>query len=352
MCGKDGRRFGAAIAAAAALALSFALAAPASPSFAQSVTTRSVSSGKVWTDTGVRLRAGTYVTVTASGRIHFGSGRIDQVSPMGIPWGRQCSAIAARLARGTGWPARGLPCWSLIGRIGSGAPFEVGTRRTVRVALDGVLFLGVNDNYLGDNSGTWSAKVRPNASAAPPSSSAQTPTPIGGPAKHGSNNTVLVLIVLVVLAALIALAAYWRIAVARRRGAKAPEPPGSDERIMVTAAVASAPVAAARGGQAAAPETDEFVDVNIFQVDLLERSSLRVGYNYFPEGTVVCWKVTQERAPRATGEFVTNGGGSVYHFVTVPLETKLDANSDGAEVLFTWTIGDVPFRYSVKRDPG
>ena len=110
------------------------------------------------------------------------------------------------------------------------------------------------------------------------------------------------------------------------------------------------PAPAARAAEEAEADTG-FVDVNIFQVDLLDGCALRVGYNYFPEGTVVYWKVIQRRATRATGDFITNGGGSTYHFVTVPLETHL-ANSDAAEVLFTWTIGDVPFRYSVKRDPG
>ncbi len=351
MCGKDRRRLGAVLAAAGALALSTSLVATASPSFAETVTRRSVSSGRVWTDTGVRLRAGSSVTVTASGLIHFGAGRINQLSPTGIPWGRQCSAIAARLARGTGWPAPGLNCWSLIGRIGSGKPFEVGNRRTMRVARDGELFLGVNDNYLDDNSGTWSASITASAATTSPPTTA--PSRTAAPAKHaGKSNTVLLVIVLLVLAALVALVVYWRRAVARRRTSPAPEPPESDENHIVTAAVPIVPIADAHVGRAAAPQSDEFVDVNIFQVDLVDRCALRVGYNYFPEGTVVSWKVTQLHAPRATGEFVTNGGGSTYHFVTVPLDTRLDADSDGADVLFTWTIGDVPFRYSVKRDPG
>jgi hypothetical protein len=217
----------------------------------------------------------------------------------------------------------------------------------MRVARDGELFLGVNDNFLDDNSGTWSASITANAATTSP------PSRTTAPAKHaGKSNTVLLVIVLLVVAALIALAVYWRRAVARRRASPAAEPPGSDENHIVTAAVPTAPIADARVGRAAAPQSDEFVDVNIFQVDLVDRCALRVGYNYFPEGTVVSWKVTQLHAPRAAGAFVTNGGGSTYHFVTVPLETRLDADSDGADVLFTWTIGDVPFRYSVKRDPG
>src|SRR5438270_10888177 len=187
MCGKQRRRQGAAFAAAVALGLSIALAAPASPSYAETVTHRSVSSLNVWTDTGVKLRAGTSITITASGVIHFGSGAINQVSPPGIPWGRTCSAIAARLGRGTGWPAPGLNCWSLIGRIGSGTPFEVGNRRALRVARDGELFLGVNDNSLTDNSGTWSAAIAVAAATTSPPSTAPSPTVVPA-ANPGRNN--------------------------------------------------------------------------------------------------------------------------------------------------------------------
>jgi len=56
----------------------------------------------------------------------------------------------------------GLPCWSLIGRIGSGPPFEVGAKATHAVPSPGELYLGVNDKSLGsfaDNSGEWTVQV-------------------------------------------------------------------------------------------------------------------------------------------------------------------------------------------------
>jgi hypothetical protein len=53
-----------------------------------------------------------------------------------------------------------LPCWSLIGRVGpSGAPFEVGSKITMTAAAAGEFYLGVNDNFFGDNSGAWSATI-------------------------------------------------------------------------------------------------------------------------------------------------------------------------------------------------
>ena len=54
----------------------------------------------------------------------------------------------------------GLPCWSLIGRIGNGSPFEVGDGGIYTVA-NGELYLGVNDDptAFGDNSGYWTVAM-------------------------------------------------------------------------------------------------------------------------------------------------------------------------------------------------
>ena len=49
----------------------------------------------------------------------------------GIPWGTECRAVARGLALTTPWPAPGLSCWSMIGKVGrTGQPFEIGTGTT------------------------------------------------------------------------------------------------------------------------------------------------------------------------------------------------------------------------------
>jgi hypothetical protein len=101
----------------------------------------------------------------------------------------------------------------------------------------------------------------------------------------------------------------------------------------------------------AAPVNSEFTEVNIFEVEFSDGATLRVGYNYFPEGTVVDVRVAQRTRASVTGQFVTEGGGSRYHFVTVSLGAELEPNPEGADVYFTWDIGGVPFQYSVRRDP-
>ena len=42
----------------------------------------------------------------------------------------------------------------------------------------------------------------------------------------------------------------------------------------------------------------------------------------------------------------------MYHYVTLPLGVHLEPAPAAVDVQFTWSIGGVPFRYSVRRDPG
>ena len=60
-----------------------------------------------------------------------------------------------------GGPKRlGLTCLSLIGLIGvSGKPFDVGDSLTFTAPTAGEVFLGVNDDNLSDNTGTWTATI-------------------------------------------------------------------------------------------------------------------------------------------------------------------------------------------------
>ena len=117
-----------------------------------------VPANQAWTATGVFLRAGSVVAISATGTASMGGG-----SPPMPPEGRppDCGG------RG-GFPAGDLPCWSLIGRVGEQGPiFYVGSGTTLRVPKDGQLFLGVNDDQIGDNSGYWTATVALNTNPFP-----------------------------------------------------------------------------------------------------------------------------------------------------------------------------------------
>jgi hypothetical protein len=118
------------------------------------------------------------------------------------------------------------------------------------------------------------------------------------------------------------------------------------EHSVPSFASARAPV-----GTSVAPAEGEVVDVNIFEVEITNGTELRVGYNYFPEDTDLRWQVRQGSL-FAHGQFPTNGGGNIYHYVTLPLGVRLEPGPEPVDVQFNWSIGGVPFGYSVRRDPG
>ena len=136
-----------------------------------------VRSREKFTDTGIALHAGDSVSIRGTGRIHFGTGTIARVAPTGIAWGSTCRSLSR--AHTAPWPAPGLPCWSLIGRIGSGKAFEIGADRSFQAGVAGELFLGVNDNYTGDNSGWWAAPIAVSRASTGSVSPSGQPMPVG-----------------------------------------------------------------------------------------------------------------------------------------------------------------------------
>jgi hypothetical protein len=299
---------------AVVLAASPAAAAPA-------VTTVTLRADQIWTTTGVVLRPGDSVTLSASGRIHFGPAPIDSVAPSGV--GRRC----AQPIPGASFLAPELNCWSLIARIGSAAPFEVGNGTTMGVRAGGDLALGVNDDYRRDDSGAWTVVV-----TVRPSASSGSATPVTGSNTESSKSSSFLVVAAIALVAVVALVAILAvIAARRRRSSNRTSPP----RIPTTA-----------------PAVDlDTAKGNIFEVEFADRDSLRVGYSYFPEGTVVQCRVMYNSTTAATGEFVTNGGGTTPHHVAVPLGTTVTSALEGVKVQFSWTIGGL-LEYSVTREPG
>jgi hypothetical protein len=107
-------------------------------------------------DTGIDLRAGDQVIITASGNITAGR-RVGVVSPNGATPG------AASIFGTRPVPTAGVG--ALIGYImlTSGQatqPFLVGDQMTLTVPSDGRLFLLVNDDNYSDNSGSFSARIQ------------------------------------------------------------------------------------------------------------------------------------------------------------------------------------------------
>ena len=111
-----------------------------------------------WTDTGVYFRQGQSVKVTAYGTMNWYTGDCDG----------KCLSTPAGIPCPGGGPMRlGLPCLSLLGRIGkNGRPFEVGESVAFTSDTPGEFFLGVNDNNLSDNTGAWTAMISSTSSFA------------------------------------------------------------------------------------------------------------------------------------------------------------------------------------------
>jgi hypothetical protein len=114
-----------------------------------------------WQGTGFQVNVGDCIHITASGIISASSptGPHSQVNPTGcrpyIPgscedWGTHPEDTA-----GSGYLVPGVLRYSLVGRINSGTPFEVGTDFQMVSTEAGELELAFNDEYYPDNSGQF-----------------------------------------------------------------------------------------------------------------------------------------------------------------------------------------------------
>jgi hypothetical protein len=108
-----------------------------------------VVANAAWTDTGVDLQNGQAIYLEAMGNITWGPGR------HAGPEGEHDSP------RNNARPIPNRPGGSLIGRVGSSSdPFFVGDEKgAIRVRGSSRLFLGINDDYLQDNSGYFRVTV-------------------------------------------------------------------------------------------------------------------------------------------------------------------------------------------------
>ena len=107
----------------------------------------SVQAAQGWTSTGVRVERGDRIYVEAHGVVRWGPDRSHG------PEGEKNSP------RNPNRPIPGRNAAALIGRIDDGDPFFIGGDDEVRVPESGTLFLGVNDDYLQDNAGSFKITI-------------------------------------------------------------------------------------------------------------------------------------------------------------------------------------------------
>ena len=108
-----------------------------------------VQANQAWNDGGITVKKGDRVTFNTTGQITFGPNAGQTAGPDGN----------ASLHR-PDYPVPAMPVGGLIGRVGTSAPFPIGSNsQPIVMPADGRLMLGVNDNQIGDNAGTFTVIV-------------------------------------------------------------------------------------------------------------------------------------------------------------------------------------------------
>ncbi|HLM55524.1 MAG TPA: hypothetical protein VK422_05305 [Pyrinomonadaceae bacterium] len=129
--------------------------APASPAaggegqfFPVRIRVRADNSANGWTDSGLMVRKGQRLRISASGRVSLGQGRFS--TPTGLPRVVDTEKLM-----------RNEPTGALIAVIGDDNDefIFIGSSRDFYATRDGRLFLGVNEGNLADNTGTYDALV-------------------------------------------------------------------------------------------------------------------------------------------------------------------------------------------------
>jgi PA-IL-like protein len=115
---------------------------------ATSGTTITVPANRAWTDTGITVNQGDKVVFQASGEITYGRSPGQTATPDG------------GADRRPNYPLPSVPVGALLGRVGNSAPFGIGTQtQPLPMPASGRLMLGVNDNELADNGGSYTVVV-------------------------------------------------------------------------------------------------------------------------------------------------------------------------------------------------
>lgn len=108
-----------------------------------------VPGNAAWTPTGILVRRGDRVSFNVNGRVQLSDDAGDVAEAAGSHRGR----------RGVG-PLPNELSGALVARIGNSTPFAIGNQSTVTMPARGELFLGVNDDHVGDNRGEFVVEIR------------------------------------------------------------------------------------------------------------------------------------------------------------------------------------------------
>jgi hypothetical protein len=120
--------------------------------FTIKVGVRADNTNNGWTNSGLVVRKGQRLRISSTGRVSLGGGRFS--TPAGMPSSPDSDKLMRNEATG-----------ALIAVIGDDNDefLLIGTRRDFVAQRDGVLFLGVNEGNLADNTGTYDVVIEAEA---------------------------------------------------------------------------------------------------------------------------------------------------------------------------------------------
>ncbi|MDQ3070529.1 MAG: hypothetical protein M3R55_12480 [Acidobacteriota bacterium] len=108
-----------------------------------------VPANQQWVSSGLTVRRGETLMFSNTGEVRLSADGGDVAGVSGSR--RQRYAPNA--------PARELFAGALIGRIGNGPVFAIGDQTSIQMPAAGVLWLGINDDTLGDNAGQFNVVI-------------------------------------------------------------------------------------------------------------------------------------------------------------------------------------------------
>jgi hypothetical protein len=103
-----------------------------------------------WVPTNITVRRGDRISFSVSGQIELSDESGDSAVAGGSVRGR----------RAAGSPIPDALAGALIGRVGNSGPIAIGDQAQVTMPAAGQLFLGVNDDHVGDNRGDFVVQVQ------------------------------------------------------------------------------------------------------------------------------------------------------------------------------------------------
>jgi hypothetical protein len=119
-----------------------------------------VDATQPWTDTGLSVSQGDRVSFHASGQVQVNGRQVATPDGSNVTATNRSRQGGNRGSGYDGYPIPGAPVGALVGRIGNSEPFGIGTQTQPLVMPEsGRLMLGVNDNDLSDNSGSFAVIV-------------------------------------------------------------------------------------------------------------------------------------------------------------------------------------------------